>query len=497
MTDQSSYSVDNAGPHGNLPTIGHMALSALGYLLVAFFCLSAGFILRNKFPSSLQLYETISFLVLIAPYYICRNFLYERREVLALVETHIELRRWIKTIARQVPLLLVLISSLHIIISVSPVTRPTVQPEEFWQMVVRLYGGILPFYILLFWAIRIWPGPNIFWFRYRSFFPALLTCALPFMFGWSLSETSWVNIFAATFVPSALVLVWWLISLGDKKQPKRLIIMGVLLLLAMMASFPIFNIFPTFQIYALLLQTFSFGFFMTMVMGVSESWRLTTRLRENIDYVPPTVYDNVETAKNLHLAGTNIATCLFLPCFLLTIMHPSTNIFYPFATFLFLVGQYLMWFTLKSKWNYKIWNIVGLVFGFLFPLIIAGGISASGPTPFRIKNIFQDIKVQLAIVALFFGSIGVLFKKHRPKKDFLPFRLKSYENSEQCFALSYVVLILLLAFSFFISTGREMLNQETTQDLDKKITILQYLYLACIAALAVRLFIFGRKINAS
>jgi 4-hydroxybenzoate polyprenyltransferase len=360
--------------------INKIVSPAFGYLIVAFVCGLAGYS-SNPDRVAINPGELVLLVLLLGfllPVYINRAILYEQkkhnteRDGDYLPETHVI---WGMSIG--LPAFIFLLASiLCLLVLVGTELNLSGGETDVPKILLKIFIALLPAYAFGFWNNHGWQkDERVYFFRYRSFFPALATCILPFIYGWSGPD----ELFSITAASFLLLMAWGVsLRLGVFKLSLFLLVLFSILIIASVVtrvhSFDIPNVMVSF------IQVFSFGVLMTLVMGVSESWRVSTRIRDDVEYGPPGVYDQSDT--NLYLSGTNLAASLFLPFFLVTFLHPSTTSLYLAGVLVLLCLQFILWFVFSSKWTHAIWSVLGLSFGLALPFLISIGTNFNVKAPF-------------------------------------------------------------------------------------------------------------------
>lgn len=400
-------------------------ISALGYLIVASFCGLAGYY-SNPEKNTGELILLFLFIAFLLPVYLNRAVLYERKKHHSegngyyLPETKVV---WSMSI--DLPALMFVFACIlsAIVLFGTRLDLPGYE-TNILMYYLKLFIAIIPGYVIGFWNNIGWQrDKRVYYFRYRSLFPAIATCILPFIYSWS-EPGALYEISIASFA----VLFLWFISLRLNLLVFSVFVLIVLFLLIVFSVFIKVHNFGFTDSFVSFIQVFSFGVLMTLVMGVSESWRVSTRMRDDVEYGPPGVYDIKD--QNIYMSGANLAAALFFPLFFLTSLHPSTKILYLFCSVVLLSFQYYIWFRYSSKWTHVVWSTLGIIFGLSLPVVILIGtnLNLGGPLPKESLGIpaFFDLGVP---VGLFIGYIAYvsgwlkipLFARLFPKIDYMHF----------------------------------------------------------------------------
>ena len=338
------------------PTLREALLSALGYFVVAIACTLAGYATGHQrlLPQSAEWPTFILFLAVLFPTYANRAILYElkRRDF----GDHVLELAWLKSFSIHVPALL-LAEGGGLATLLFFYARPP--DSSFLTVLTRIIVTVAPMYSIGGRLTLRWPTEDtLFGFLHRSFFPAFATCLTPFVFGYAGYGDTKCCVWAA-----GCVLFFW--GLSFLVRVFRLALFGTMCLVLLAIQ----------QIFWLDAATAGprcarvifFGTLMTLAMGVSESWRVSTRVQRDDLFRRAGPFTLRE--KSLYLGCTNLATSLFLPCFLLTSLHPSTTGLYLITILVLLTIQYCCWFIPGIKKKIE-WPVVGIFSGLLLPAII-------------------------------------------------------------------------------------------------------------------------------
>ncbi|MGJ5814448.1 UbiA prenyltransferase family protein [Paludibaculum fermentans] len=385
------------------PTLVEVLWEARGYFLVAVACTWAGYVIAHKalWPAQSDWPSLALLWLLLLPAYVARATLFEQTNVKWFAENH-DNRQWLRklsiqfsliTLALNVPLgLLILYAS------------PTPAFDSRQNILIRAGLTILPMYLMTFHLALKWPSePTLYSFRLRNFFPAFSTCLMPFIFGYS-----GVNDLPCAIIGVALILSFWALAqfITHKGLAKVGFRVYVIVLLAMIIS-----TFNSDSQVGRWIWVCTFGILTTLVMGVSEAWRVTTRILKGIDYRPAGPYTDTERA--LYLGGTNLATASLIPSFLLTSLHPATTSIYLSSIIILLALQYICWFVDRTPNKGTYWPTLGLVFGFLIPLAIGMGTRFdSGIVILTGAKLPEQLSDFVTITSVFVLIIGYFIKEY-------------------------------------------------------------------------------------
>lgn len=360
--------------------INKIVFPAIGYLVVAITCGFAGYF-SNPERAEAKSGDIVLLILLFGflfPVYINRAILYEQKKhATESIGEYLPETQAIWGMRIGLPALIFVLASIpFLIILFGTDLKSQLDDVDHLDVLIKISAALSPAYLFGIWNSYGWQKDRrVYAFRYRSFFPALATCILPFVYGWAEpNETLSVSL-AATCIISAWLISQWISTFRFS-----------LIMLLAFAALMIASIVARTQAFVLpdslasFLQVFSFGLLLTLVMGVSESWRVSTRTRDDVEYGPPGVYGQSDAS--LYLSGTNLATSLFFPFFLVTFLHPSTTYMYMALVLALLILQFALWFAFASNWTHEIWSKLGLAFGLSLPVIVVFGANFSMSMPF-------------------------------------------------------------------------------------------------------------------
>lgn len=466
---------------------------ALGYLAVALACGLAGYYSNPDRVTTFsgELVLLLIFLSLLLPVYINRAILYEQKKKISEADgSYLPETILIWGMGIGFPLF-VLVFALLLSTVLLGVTRLSL-PDGIivsWIVVLKILASLIPAYVFGLWNNFGWQkDERVYHFRYRSFFPALATCILPFIFGWS-NPDALHNVTVASLV---LISAWWIsLKLDVVKLSFLLISLFVFLItISVITRLDSLDL-PT--VWTNFIQVFAFGVLMTLVMGVSESWRVSTRIRDDVEYGPPGVYDISDT--NLYISGTNLAASLFLPFFLITFLHPSTTTLFMVGALLLLSLQFILWFSFSKKWNHSVWSALGLCFGLALPILITAGTNFNTSVPFTNEALdipsFFDVGGPITIFIGYTSYIAAYLKIPLFKNLFPSVNVKYFMDAKPCLALtgmSASIVLIIISFAPPILEHSHELGPVADFFLARA-RLLQVIYLIAIAAFALALFI--------
>lgn len=385
------------------PALGPTAKSAGGYFAVAMICSIAGYAVGHKnavppFPAWRDFELLAAFLF---PAYINRAMLYEQASAAFLASK--ARRKWQHLHSVIVPLLVLLVS-----ITMCGLGHRSLLSE--WEVWLGTIVTAAPIYILGAAAAWRWPkNPQIYDFTFRSLFPAFATCMPPFVFGF-VGSHNW----PALLCFSSTVLLFWL--LARQLSTKRFARVGIVVFTAAIALLVILALWYDAPV-AQWVQAATFGILLTLAMGVSEAWRVTSRVLHRTEFRPAAY-----TADELiyYRGGTNAATALFLPCFLITAVHPATTQTYLWSVFFLLIIGYLIWFLDRKPQKSPHWPTIGVLYGLTLPVVVSlctridGALPPVGPPDKTLATIGSVITISAFLSAPLLYFCRVLQKRLKP-----------------------------------------------------------------------------------
>ncbi|HKO55809.1 MAG TPA: UbiA family prenyltransferase [Thermoanaerobaculia bacterium] len=350
MNSSSTSQHDDPAPPSLMPT----AASAGGYFLVAIICALAGYAVGNKnaIPPLLVWRDLALLGAFLFPAYVNRAMLYEQASVAFLQGKN--RRRWQRLHSWIIPLVVLL----ALVTMCGLAARSLLSDMCAWRGTI---ATVVPIYVFGAAATIRWPkGPRIYDFTFRSFFPALATCLPPFIFGF-VGCNQWQTLLGT----SVVVLLFWGLALA--LPTKRFARIGIVILIIVIASLIVVAVWYDTPA-ARWMQAVTFGILLTLVMGVAEAWRVTSRILHGKEF-RPTPYSADELI--YYRGGTNAATALFLPCFVVTAIHPATSRAYLWCVLSLLLVGYAAWFIDRKPAKSSRWPVFGVVFGLAVPIVIS------------------------------------------------------------------------------------------------------------------------------
>jgi geranylgeranylglycerol-phosphate geranylgeranyltransferase len=350
MNNASPVQADDPIP----PSAGPTVASTAGYFVVAMICSVAGYAVGNEnvIPPTAAWPHFELLAAFLFPAYINRAMLYEQASAAFLNGAN--RRRWQRRHSWTIPLIVLLALLLMCVLG----NRSLLTDRCAWLAAI---ATAIPLYALSIAATAQWPtNPQIYDFTFRSFFPAFATCLPTFVFGF-VGCDQWRALLAS----SVTVLLFW--ALARQLPTKPFARIGIIALAVAIALLVIFALWYDTPI-ARWLQASTFGLLLTLAMGVSEAWRVTSRILHGTEF-RPTPYSADEFI--YYRGGTNAATALFLPCFVITAVHPATNRAYLWCVLTLLIVGYAAWFIDRQPQKSKRWPIIGVLFGLALPIVVS------------------------------------------------------------------------------------------------------------------------------
>ena len=350
MTTSMTEQLDDTTPPDSVAVL----VSAAGYWSVAIICSLAGYAVGHDrmVPRYADWCKFGLLAAVLFPAYLNRAFLYEEASRAFLQGQN--RRRWQRRLSWAIPIAF-LVGLL--VISVLSFRELRTSAYVWWSVAATA----APLYLLGIVATIDWPSRSrIYQFTFRSFLPAFATCLPTFVFGFVGCEY-WQPLVVAS---GTVTLTWVLALLFPTKRFARiglfvlLVVVGILITLSLKYNTEA----------ARWGQACTFGILLTLAMGVAEAWRVTSRILRGVEFRPA---EYTQDELIYYHGGTNAATALFLPCFVITAIHPATTRPYLWwATVLLAIG-YVAWFTDRIPQKRKWWTAAGVVFGLALPLVVS------------------------------------------------------------------------------------------------------------------------------
>lgn len=339
-------------------------------------------------------------------------------------ELETSLDYWLSSLIHQLPLFLLTLGIVHVIAGLWTMSNCFAESGiSAVDIASRLSIAITPFLIsALLSTIARQSNPKVLWFRYRVFFPAVMTCAISLIFGWSIQKP-----IIHLVLPLLFILLVALLSFFDSSRPTVLTFAGVIPLLALVGL----RLFVNPPAWSDAISIWILGFLMTLGMGVAEAWKVTARTEHELEIVPKG--DTLEAMKQRNRRGTNIATSVLPVLVAITALHPLMNEVYTYCVICLGLAQYFLWFyLLKLKWPILTWTIVSVAIGFLLPLTMILGVATSNQTTIPDPaSINQEPRFLAVISGILLFSLTTMLAAIRISK---PWDLSDRERKDQ-FAL--------------------------------------------------------------
>ncbi|MEA2236685.1 MAG: geranylgeranylglycerol-phosphate geranylgeranyltransferase [Thermoanaerobaculia bacterium] len=350
MTIANSDQVDDTTPPDSVGVL----VAAAGYFAVAIICSFAGYAVGHDrlIPRDGDWCAFGLLAAFLFPAYLNRAFLYEQASRAFLQGQN--RRGWQRRLSWVIPtgflLGLLLISVLW--------WRELLTNRCVW---LSVGAATMPLYVLGIVATIDWPDRSrIYEFTFRSFFPAFATCLPTFVFGF-VGCNYWQPVVGA----SATVMISWLLAL--LLPTKRFARVGLMVLLAVVGMLIVLSLKYDTEA-ARWGQACTFGILLTLAMGVAEAWRVTSRILRGVEFRPA---EYTQDELIYYHGGTNAATALFLPCFVITAVHPATTRPYLWWVTVLLAVGYVAWFSDRTLKKRRWWTVAGVVFGLALPLVVS------------------------------------------------------------------------------------------------------------------------------
>lgn len=430
-----------------------------GYFAAGVACTLAGYSLAREtyLPGGGDLAQLSIFWLLLAAGLANHAALYEQRGI---DEIHLPLLR---VLAKEIPLFFIATaiagSFLYHIWHKSSSTY-----DSRWYLPLLLASA--PLGLLTLHRVLYWKEPRLFYFRYRSYLPALATCLPPYILGYYLVERERLLLGVGI-----LFILLWCLSLRD--SPVLFVVIQLLILLI-----GIVLVFLRFDAISVCI----FGVFLALAMGVSEAWRVTIRVIKGIEYRPSGKYSVRE--RRIFLGATNIATALFLPLFLTTYLHPNTKPVYLFLITVTLVIGYLLWFIWGQKKSYDFWRLVVFGFGTSLPAVLALGAQMNGKVPLPERLPLDRLGSPITFMGLLSTPILYSIWSHinlaaKKQSAFL-----YYSLTHNAVALTGSTAALLACTGFLVAFGIDVGNSELSTEDRVSWLISIYMSISLVASLA-------------
>jgi len=430
-------------------SIKDLVFPAIGYLFVALVCIMSGKSLHYEL--SLENFIIISpeqflYWLLLVPVFINRVIMYEQSSDKDISNVGSE---W-KKLSIQLPLI-ILIFTLFVFgfLNFSFVNSGFSTYQINVDKIIPVFICVLPLYIQAYISWKKWAvnkAKGMFNFRNYIFFPAISTCVISFMVGWT--EFKNMEILTVTIVS---ILAYYSMSFYDKTSFKGWKFSDWSMLLVTLVGFAYFFLFTlplnlnsqesvNWEMSIIVLLS---CIMMTLIMGITETWWLIKDL-ENKAKFESSDLDFYEKRINKVTASLP----LIMP---LTIFNPQTNNYF-YLILLYAILLCLIWFYGQSI-NNRYWRWIRFVFGISLPVLFAvslrlGDNGVSFINDKAVANIIPAITILFAVIAFIRSN----YKKNNTQEFTL-------DKQIACIIIVAMTLIL-WAISQFFSISNENLLQK-------------------------------------
>jgi 4-hydroxybenzoate polyprenyltransferase len=397
--------------HSNTPTwveegesrisIAGIFTASLGYFLAGLTSMVAGYFAANgaAMPSASRLLPMVVLLILLAAVCLNHATCYEQEGI----------RLSGNGQSRQLAIVLpvTMAASGVLVAAVAQLITPAIGSKPAIDA-IRSVLTVLPLIVLAVYRSYRWVTFHpLIQFRYRCFFPALATCLPFFVYGFADDGP-----LTAPLLACFSILALWIVS-RVAVRTRIVTFTGIFALFAGVVYMVFAPSLPGGEEARTSITACVFGVFLTLAMGVTEAWRVTTRVMAGVEYRGEAGYEPRE--KEQFLGGTNIAVAACLPMFLLTYLHPATTSIYPWLTVACLLTYYALWFGVRTYSDYRRWKWFSVAAGLGLPLAVASGVTvrlrptaASSLVPFA-ASINTCITIIAAAIAL--AAYGIKFTR--------------------------------------------------------------------------------------
>lgn len=493
---------------------------SLGYLLVFYICLVSGNLFREGVSSSSEAIKLLLikpgqllFFASVLPYYLQRAVIYDRKENFK------EIDKSVINLSKHFPLIITATLVIAILYMYLWIYRHNNRPflvEEFSTYIIV----IIPYIYFFGKERKTWLGfiqhandiekskaylIKHFTFRNYIFFPALLTCFIPFLFGYIDNKNPYF-ILAGFLIP-----IYDLLSKNIENKRKVLTfhipdfcILIITLIISFVAVTSNPNDYTNIKSISCLLILFTVGLYMTMIMLVSESWfymkdekNLLIDLNVNADLLRTIINsDNQgvgeykisidlrkEYEKNLKF-GTYFFP-ITLP--LLILLPTANNIF--ILLILFAYFKYIFWNIFEDHIRkVHFWKTSKIIFGLITPILI--GLSLNPSPKYRFsQQIFSGFNnTTLTLLLTLFITSFTLVSSFLPKYYFPLYKRINFEDDyKKKWVTGFIAstLIGLSCLLFFVIS--ELTNNEIdpTSSAKLKVIIISCIFLNLIIILVI------------
>lgn len=280
-------------------------------------------------------------------------------------------------------------------------------------------------------------------FPLRIFFPAICTCVISFLLGWTLNEGKNASIIAIVVVSVTLSLMVLATGSSGKSSRRTLLAFSLFLLISPVAS-------RYFSDYSLSIGLL-IALFVAFGMGVTEVTNRLSYITEG-----PTVYYLAATeTKEFYQAGANWSAYVFIPFVpMLGLFLPSVPVW---LLYMYTLAFLLIWIIADDKTTPR-FSKISTALGFLLPVVLIAGLYVGHSFPDAIllfgggngraslsDRITTILGVLLTIIFVLLQSdYQALMKGYRDPKTFL--------SKKNCMLLFFVVISFVSIYALFVTS---------------------------------------------
>lgn len=422
-------------------------IPAIGYLMVGLICVMAGNSLHTDltFNSFIGInIEQFLYWLLLVPIFINRVIMYEQNSSKDILNPTTE---W-KKISLQFPLILLIFTLFVFFFLIFLLNQQNLSTNTInYNRLFNLLIAIAPMYIQTIISWKKWKenkATQIFNFRNYIFFPALSTCLISYMVGWTQLQD--------TFTISAVslgILFYYGVSFYDKSTLKGwkwtdwIFLVGIIsLLIFLFLTLPINkNLLETSTTINNTTIVLMSCILMTLIMGITETWWFIKDLENKAKFSPADI-DFYENRINKFTASLP----LILP---LAIFNPQTNNYF-YSIIIYSGLLCAIWFYGQSI-NNKYWRWIRFSFGIILPVLFAVSLK-KGETDINFMN-GKSIGNVVTLLSALIGLFGFLRNRDKNNNVFSELSKDKQIGIVVCVVLS----ALLLAVSQFLNISDEII----------------------------------------
>ena len=429
-----------------------MVTPATGYLLVVLICIMSGKSLQHDltFTEFISITpEQFLYWLLLVPVFINRVIMYEQASHKNISTIDME---W-KKISLHLPIIIFLFSIfVFVYLNFSFVSTHYSTFKFEADKIVILVASLFPLYFMTIISWIQWKNQQAkkyFNFRYYIFFPALSTCVISFLVGW----TELSN-FLVISIPSLIIILYYILTFYDNriiwnwKSSDWVFLTGLITVF-----FYQFVIVIPFKISSTSPIDSKNGFMITlscvmmsMIMGITETWWFI-KDSNNKDKFTNEALEFYQT----RVAKITISLPLIMP---LCIFDPHTNNNF-YLILIYAISLCIIWLYGQGIKN-SYWRWIRFGFGIILPILFALSLrdTVGIESPIKDANILNIIPG----IALLLGLIAFLSRREKSNRFF-----SDLSNEKQigiAICVIFIVLFWVLFQAFFIDTGKiaEKLN---------------------------------------